>query len=89
MSILVPGFYVAFDLQRDANPAYNHDRGPVIIYSIRLHMALGLKPWLRQQCNRSNDAGVVQRERESESAGLREGASRVVRRAAFFAGACR
>ena len=28
--------------------AYNHDRGPVMIYSIRMHLALGLKPWLRQ-----------------------------------------
>ena len=45
---LVPGFYAAFDIQRDKNPAYNHDRGPVMIYSIRLHIALGLKPWQRQ-----------------------------------------
>jgi high affinity Mn2+ porin len=45
---VVPGFYASFDLQRDANPAYNHDRGPVTIYSVRLHMALGLKPWQRQ-----------------------------------------
>ena len=42
---LYPGFYITFDLQRDANPAYNHDRGPVTIYSIRMHIALGLKPW--------------------------------------------
>jgi high affinity Mn2+ porin len=45
---LMPGFYTTFDVQRDTNPAYNHDRGPVMIYSVRLHMALGLKPWLRQ-----------------------------------------
>jgi high affinity Mn2+ porin len=45
---VVPGFYATFDLQRDSNPAFNHDRGPVTIYSIRLHMALGLKPWQRQ-----------------------------------------
>jgi hypothetical protein len=32
-------------VQRDANPAYNHDRGPVTIYSIRLHLGLSLKPW--------------------------------------------
>jgi hypothetical protein len=37
-----------FDVQRDTDPAYNHDRGPVLVYSIRLHTALGLKPWLRQ-----------------------------------------
>jgi high affinity Mn2+ porin len=42
---VVPGFYATFDVQRDTNPAYNHDRGPVTIYSIRLHAALGLKPW--------------------------------------------
>jgi hypothetical protein len=35
-------------VQRDTDPAYNHDRGPVLVYSIRLHTALGLKPWLRQ-----------------------------------------
>ena len=42
---VVAGFYATFDLQRDSNPAYNHDRGPLTIYSIRLHMALGMKPW--------------------------------------------
>jgi high affinity Mn2+ porin len=45
---LFPGFYAAFDIQRDTNPAYNHDRGPVMIYSIRLHIGLGLKPWQPQ-----------------------------------------
>src|SRR5215469_1205778 len=45
---VIRGFYAAFDLQRDANPAYNHDRGPVTIYSIRLHLAFGLEPWQRQ-----------------------------------------
>lgn len=29
---LFPAFYV----QRDTNPAYNHDRGPAMVYSIRL-----------------------------------------------------
>ena len=42
------GLYATFDLQRDTNPAYNHDRGPVMIYSLRLHMELGLKPWKRE-----------------------------------------
>ncbi len=41
---LFPGFYTTFDVQRDANPAYNHDRGPVLIYSIRLHTGFGIKP---------------------------------------------
>ena len=40
-----PGFFVSFDVQHDANPAYNRDRGPVNIYQLRLHTALGLKPW--------------------------------------------
>ncbi|MCU1273550.1 MAG: Carbohydrate-selective porin OprB [Bryobacterales bacterium] len=41
---LFPGFFATFDLQRVANPAYNHDRGPVWIESIRLHMEFGLHP---------------------------------------------
>jgi hypothetical protein len=41
---LFPGFFATFDLQRVDNPAYNHDRGPVWIESIRLHMEFGLKP---------------------------------------------
>jgi high affinity Mn2+ porin len=45
---VVPGFYASFDLQRDTDLAYNRDRGPVTIYSIRLHVALGIKPWQRQ-----------------------------------------
>jgi len=45
---VIPGLYATFDFQHDNNPAYNQDRGPVSIYSLRLHMALGLKPWLRQ-----------------------------------------
>ena len=41
---LLPGFYATFDLQKVNNPAYNHDRGPVWIESIRLHVDFGLKP---------------------------------------------
>ena len=40
----LPGFFATFDLQHVANPAYNHDRGPVWIESIRLHMEFGLRP---------------------------------------------
>jgi high affinity Mn2+ porin len=36
-------FYASFDLQHAANPAYNRDRGPVWIPSIRLHVDLPLK----------------------------------------------
>ena len=38
---LVPGFFTTFGLQYLANPAYNQDRGPVWIPSIRLHIAVG------------------------------------------------
>jgi hypothetical protein len=38
---LFPGFFASFDLQHVSNPAYNRDRGPVWIPSIRLHMELG------------------------------------------------
>ncbi|HKW96944.1 MAG TPA: carbohydrate porin [Bryobacteraceae bacterium] len=41
---LIPGFYASFDLQRVANPAFNRDRGPVWIESVRLHMEFGVKP---------------------------------------------
>jgi hypothetical protein len=37
----VPGFFVTFDLQHVANPAYNQDRGPVWIESLRLHLEFG------------------------------------------------
>jgi len=38
---LVPGFFAALDLQHVSNPAYNQDRGPLWIASIRLHMEFG------------------------------------------------
>lgn len=38
---LFHGFFASIDLQRVANPAYNQDRGPVWIPSIRLHWELG------------------------------------------------
>jgi carbohydrate-selective porin OprB len=39
---LFPGFFASFDLQHVANPAYNRDRGPIWISSIRLHWELGV-----------------------------------------------
>jgi high affinity Mn2+ porin len=39
---LFPGFFATIDLQHVANPAYNQDRGPVWIGSLRLHLELGL-----------------------------------------------
>ena len=41
---LCPGLYATFDLQHDTNLAFNHDRGPVWIPSVRLHMEFGLRP---------------------------------------------
>ena len=38
---LFPGFFASFDLQHVANPAYNQQRGPLWISSIRLHIELG------------------------------------------------
>jgi high affinity Mn2+ porin len=38
---IFPGFFASFDLQHVSNPAYNRDRGPVWIPSIRLHIELG------------------------------------------------
>jgi high affinity Mn2+ porin len=41
---LFGGFYATFDAQHYNNPAYNHDRGPVWVESVRLHIEFGLKP---------------------------------------------
>jgi high affinity Mn2+ porin len=41
---VVRGFYATFDAQHYNNPAYNHDRGPVWIESVRLHIEFGIKP---------------------------------------------
>jgi high affinity Mn2+ porin len=34
------GGYGAFDLQHINNPAYNRDRGPVLVPAVRLHLDL-------------------------------------------------
>jgi hypothetical protein len=41
---LFPGFFASFDVQHYNNPGFNHDRGPVWIESVRLHIEFGLKP---------------------------------------------
>jgi high affinity Mn2+ porin len=38
---LFPGMFASFDLQHVSNPAYNQQRGPVWIPSIRLHFEVG------------------------------------------------
>lgn len=45
---LFPGFFASFDFQHVANPAYNQDRGPVKIYSVRLHWELSKDNFLKQ-----------------------------------------
>lgn len=39
-----PGFYATIDAQHYNNLAYNHDRGPVWVLGLRLHMEFGFKP---------------------------------------------
>lgn len=38
---LFPNFFASYDLQHAANPAYNQQRGPVWISSLRLHFEVG------------------------------------------------
>jgi high affinity Mn2+ porin len=38
------GFYATFDAQHYNNPAYNHDRGPLWVESVRLHIEFGVHP---------------------------------------------
>jgi len=40
---LFPGFFATLDLQHIDNPAYNQDRGPVWVGSLRLHVEWGRK----------------------------------------------
>ena len=40
---VLPGFFATFDVQHVNNPAYNQDRGPLWIESIRLHLEYGKK----------------------------------------------
>ncbi len=44
---LCPGLFLSFDLQHVSNPAYNQDRGPLWIPSIRVHMELSKKTFTR------------------------------------------
>jgi high affinity Mn2+ porin len=38
---IVRGFFAGLDVQHVSNPAYNRDRGPLWIYSARLHLEFG------------------------------------------------
>jgi hypothetical protein len=42
------GFYAGVDAQHVNNPAYNQDRGPLWIYSLRLHLELSQDDFLRK-----------------------------------------
>jgi high affinity Mn2+ porin len=41
---VVRGCVATFDVQHYGNPAFNHDRGPVWVESVRLHIEFGIKP---------------------------------------------
>jgi high affinity Mn2+ porin len=41
---VVRGLTATLDVQHYNNPAYNHDRGPVWVESVRLHIEFGIKP---------------------------------------------
>ncbi len=45
---LFHGFFAALDAQHVNNPAYNQDRGPVWIYSLRLHIELSKDDFVRK-----------------------------------------
>lgn len=42
---LYPGIFTTADVQHDTNLAYNHQRGPVWIFTFRIHVEFGIKPW--------------------------------------------
>lgn len=44
---LLPGVFTSLDLQHVSNPAYNQDRGPVWIASIRVHIEMGKNTFAR------------------------------------------
>ncbi len=45
---LFHGFSASLDAQHVSNPAYNRDRGPVWIYSLRLHLELSKDDFIRK-----------------------------------------
>lgn len=45
---IVPGVFATLDLQRVASPAFNRDRGPVWIPTLRLHVELGKDMFLQK-----------------------------------------
>ncbi len=45
---LFSGFFASFDLQHVSNPAYNQNRGPVWIPSLRLHFEVGKNSFLHR-----------------------------------------
>jgi high affinity Mn2+ porin len=45
---VIPGVFIGVDAQRVANPAYNQDRGPVWIGSLRVHIEFGKDSFARK-----------------------------------------
>jgi high affinity Mn2+ porin len=48
---LFPGLFATFDIQRIANPAFNQDRGPLWVPSLRVHMAFRVDELFRRSRN--------------------------------------
>ena len=48
---LLPGFFATLDLQHVSNPAFNQDRGPVWIPSLRFHLELGKDVFASRKSN--------------------------------------
>jgi high affinity Mn2+ porin len=46
---LFSGFFTSVDAQHVANPAFNHDRGPVWVWSLRLHLELSKETFQRNK----------------------------------------
>ncbi|MBV9304091.1 MAG: carbohydrate porin [Acidobacteriaceae bacterium] len=54
---LFSGFFTSFDAQRVANPAFNHDRGPVWAFCLRLHLELSKENFQRTTFRRMSATG--------------------------------
>ncbi len=45
---VLPGFFTSLDVQHVNNPAYNQARGPLWIYSLRLHIEFGKETFAKR-----------------------------------------
>ena len=74
---VLPGFFTSIDAQHVTNPSFNHDRGPVWVWSLRLHLELSKDSFRRVQMTSLSASAVVLRfeigccNRQSTGAGRR------------------